>query len=120
MTQRRNSTTQAIGRGLVHGVPYLLTGLSGIGTAAMLWVGGGIILHGMEQMHFETIPHALHEGAHAIAETVGVAKGVVEWLANAIAASIGGLIVGGVIVGLMHLRPKRAEAADSACPEEIV
>ncbi len=120
MTQRRSSTTQAIGRGLVHGVPYLLTGLSGIGTAAMLWVGGGIILHGMEQMHFETIPHALHEGAHAIAETVGVAKGVVEWLANAIAASIGGLIVGGVIVGLMHLRPKRAEAADSACPEEIV
>src|SRR5687768_5872157 len=62
MTQRQNSTSQSIGRGLVHGVPYLLTGLSGIGTAAMLWVGGGIILHGMEQMHFETIPHALHEG----------------------------------------------------------
>ena len=120
MTQRQNSTTQAIGRGLVHGVPYLLTGLSGIGTAAMLWVGGGIILHGMEQMHFETIPHAIHDGAHSVAEAIGTMVPVVEWLANAIAASIGGLIVGGVIVGLMHLRPKRAEAADSACPEEIV
>ena len=41
---------QAFGRGLVHVVPKLLSALSGIGTAAMLWVGGGILLHGMEEL----------------------------------------------------------------------
>jgi predicted DNA repair protein MutK len=87
----------------------------------MLWVGGGIILHGMEELHFEAIPHAIHDGAHSVAEAVGVMIPVVEWVANALAASIAGLIVGGVIVGAMHLRPKRAQPADAApCPEEIV
>jgi hypothetical protein len=121
MIERGSAVVRSVGSGLVHGVPYLLTSLSGIGTAAMLWVGGGIILHGMEQLHFEAIPHALHEGAHAVAEAVGVMTPVVEWLANAILASIAGLIIGGVIVGLMHLRPKRHQPANAAaCPEEIV
>jgi hypothetical protein len=121
MTGRRSPALQSVGSGLVHGVPYLLTGLSGLGTAAMLWVGGGIILHGMEELHFEAIPHAIHDGAHSVAEGVGVMVSVVEWLANAVAASIAGLIVGAVIVGAMHLRPKRAQPADAAaCPEEIV
>ncbi len=119
LAQRRGAATRAIGRGLVHGVPYLLTGLSGIGTAAMLWVGGGIILHGMEEMHFDTLPKAVHAGAHSVATGIGVAVPVVEWLANALAASVGGLLVGGVIVALMHLRPHhKAEPAD--CPPEIV
>ncbi len=121
MTGRGNAAVRSFGSGLVHGVPYLLTGLSGLGTAAMLWVGGGIILHGMEEMHFEAIPHAAHDGAHALAEAIGVMTPVVEWLANAIAASIGGLVVGGLIIAMMHLRPKRHQPADAAaCPEEIV
>jgi predicted DNA repair protein MutK len=122
MTERRSATARSIGSALVHGVPYLLTGLSRLGTAAMLWVGGGIILHGMEELDFETIPHALHDGAHAVAMAVGAMIPVVEWLANAVAASIAGLIIGAVIVGALHLRPKRqmqpAEAGD--CPPEIV
>jgi len=56
-----------------------------------------------------------------VAESVGMMIPVVEWLANAVAASIAGLIVGAVIVGAMHLRPKRPQPADAAaCPEEIV
>src|SRR5688572_27236227 len=47
LAERRNRGSQALGRGLVHVVPKLLTALSGIGTAAMLWVGGGILLHGL-------------------------------------------------------------------------
>ena len=121
MTQRASPAVRTLGSGLVHGVPYLLTSLSAIGTAAMLWVGGGIILHGMEQLGFETMPHAVHDGAHSVAEAIGTMTPVVEWLANAVAASIAGLIIGGVIVGLMHLRPKRQQPADAAaCPEEIV
>jgi predicted DNA repair protein MutK len=121
MIERRSAAARSIGNGLVHGVPYLLTGLSGLGTAAMLWVGGGIILHGMEELHFEAIPHAAYEGAHSVAAAIGVMVPVVEWLANAIAASIAGLMVGAVIVGALRLRPKRQQPAEgAACPEEIV
>src|SRR6476661_296483 len=58
MAQRRSRATRAFGNALVHIVPKLLTALSGIGTAAMLWVGGGILLHGIEDLGFETLPHA--------------------------------------------------------------
>ena len=121
MTERRNATTRAIGSGLVRGVPHLLTGLSRLGTAAMLWVGGGIILHGMDEMGFDAIPHALHGGAHATAEAIGVMVPAVEWLANALAASVAGLVVGTVIVGVLHLLPKRRQPAEATdCPPEIV
>jgi len=121
MTERRNATTRAIGSGLVRGVPHLLTGLSRLGTAAMLWVGGGIILHGMDEMGFDAIPHALHSGAHATAEAIGVMVPAVEWLANALAASVAGLVVGTVIVGVLHLLPKRRQPAEATdCPPEIV
>jgi uncharacterized protein len=47
LARASGAATRAIGRGLVHVVPKLLSGLAGIGTAAMLWVGGGILLHGL-------------------------------------------------------------------------
>ena len=99
LAERENRGAQSLGRGLVHVVPSLLTGLSGIGTAAMLWVGGGILLHGLEFMHvLEVVPHTVHAVSHSVAEAAGVLPGVIEWLANAIGASIVGLAVGGVIV----------------------
>jgi predicted DNA repair protein MutK len=41
----------------VRGMPYFLTVLSGLGTAAMIWVGGGIILHGLEEYGLDWLPH---------------------------------------------------------------
>ena len=112
LTERRSSGSQALGRALVYGVPKLLTSLSVIGTAAMLWVGGGIVLHGLEELHIlEAVPHAVHDAAHAIATGIGVMEGAVEWLANAIGASIAGLIVGAPIVALLHLWHRRPGAA---------
>jgi predicted DNA repair protein MutK len=103
LAERSNRGAQSLGRGLVHVVPGLLTALSGIGTAAMLWVGGGILLHGLEVMHvFEALPHFVHETSHSLAGAVGVLPGVIEWLANAIGASILGLVAGGVIVVIVR------------------
>ena len=100
LTQRASSGAQALGRGLVLGVPKLLTFLSVVGTAAMLWVGGGIVLHGLKVMHLmEAVPHAVHDLAHSAAGGFGA----LEWLLNALGASIAGLIVGVPIVGLVHL-----------------
>ncbi|MDQ3246129.1 MAG: DUF808 domain-containing protein [Pseudomonadota bacterium] len=111
LAERRNAATRAFGRGVVQVVPKLLTGLAAIGTVAMLWVGGGIFLHGLEELNIlEAVPHAIHEGAHAIAVGLGVIPGVVEWLANAIGASIVGIIVGLPIAFALKLYHRRRDA----------
>jgi predicted DNA repair protein MutK len=102
MAERRSPATQAIGRGLIHGVPWLLTSLSGIGTAAMLWVGGGILLHGFDELGFKTVPHLIHDWADSFAGQVGVFGGATAWLANAFAAAIAGLVIGGIIVVIVR------------------
>jgi len=102
MAERRSAATRAFGRGLVHVVPKLLKSLSGIGTAAMLWVGGGILLHGLEDLGVERLPHAIHELADGIARNFGPLEPIMAWLAGAIAASIAGLIIGGTIVVIVR------------------
>ena len=108
MVQRRNRAAQVVGRALVHGVPYLLRGLSIVGTAAMLWVGGGILLHGLEELHILTgIPHFVHDTAHALSR----GSAALEWLLNALGAAIAGAIVAAPIVGIVHLWSRRKKAA---------
>ena len=108
MVERRNKGAQLVGRALVHGVPYLLRALSIVGTAAMLWVGGGILLHGLEELHILTgIPHFVHDAAHALAGGYVA----LEWLLNALGAAIAGAIVAAPIVGMVHLWRRRKKAA---------
>ena len=99
LAQRANAGVRAFGRGLVRVVPKLLKSLAVIGTAAMLWVGGGILVHGLEVLHVaEAVPHLIHDLAHGIGAYAGPLGGAVEWLFNALGAAIVGLIVGGAIV----------------------
>jgi predicted DNA repair protein MutK len=103
MAERRNSATRAFGNMLVRVVPRLLTALSAIGTAAMLWVGGGILLHGLEEMHLlDGLPAAFHEAAHAIGSKAGPLSAIVEWLVNALGAAIVGIVIGGVIAAVVR------------------
>ncbi|MFF5076217.1 DUF808 domain-containing protein [Actinoplanes sp. NPDC000266] len=102
------------GRGLVNAMPKVLTALTVIGTAAMLWVGGHIILVGTDElgMHFlyEWVHH-LEEAAH---DATGALGGVVGWLVNTVASAILGLIVGALIVVVVTFtlhRRKRGTAA---------
>ncbi|MGE7207433.1 DUF808 domain-containing protein [Sphingomonas sp. NPDC019816] len=111
LAQRDNGTAQAIGRGLVKAMPVLLRILAIVGTAAMVWVGGGIIVHGMEEFGLTTVPHLIHDIAHHAGEAVPFAAGAVNWIVNAIGGAIVGLIVGGVVVGVLHLIPSRKGAA---------
>ena len=111
MAERRNRASKAFGLGLVHIVPKLLSALSGIGTAAMLWVGGGILLHGMEELGAPTIPHLVHDTAHHIYEAVGggAIGAILEWVANAIGAAIAGAIIGWVIAMIVRRFHKHPE-----------
>jgi uncharacterized protein len=110
MAQRRSRATRAFGNGLVHVVPKLLTALSGIGTAAMLWVGGGILLHGLEELHLAgPIPQAIHDLAHRAGAATGIFSGIVAWLVNATGGAVVGLIIGGIIVAVVRQFTRRPE-----------
>ena len=61
MAKEGNRARRAIGRGLVDFMPKLLAALALIGTAAMLWVGGQIFLHGLDEYHIGNIGHGLHD-----------------------------------------------------------
>ncbi|MGZ2411769.1 uncharacterized protein ACUXST_001190 [Sphingomonas sp. F9_3S_D5_B_2] len=110
MTLRGSRARRAVGEALVRGVPKLLTALSAIGTAAMLWVGGGILLHGLEEMHIAgAVTHAVHDFAHDAGAASGIFGGLVNWLVGALAGAIAGLLVGGVIVIVVRRFTKRPE-----------
>ncbi len=88
------------GRALVQGMPYLLSGLGTIGTAAMIWVGGGIILHGLEAYGLGGPSHALHDWGAAAALAVPVAGSLVAWLVEAAGAGVAGFVVGLIAIPL--------------------
>jgi uncharacterized protein len=99
---RRTAAAQAIGRGLVKSMPKLLAALAVIGTAAMLWVGGGIVVHGLEGLGWGAPAHLIHDAATAIG-----GGGFVEWLVGATGSGLFGLALGAVIVAAMSLLPRR-------------
>jgi hypothetical protein len=103
MAQRRSRATRAFGERLVKVVPKLLSALATIGTAAMLWVGGGILLHGVEELHLAgPIPHLVHEFADEAGEAAGAVGAIVSWLITALAGALVGILIGGVIVVLVR------------------
>jgi predicted DNA repair protein MutK len=94
--------TRGFGRGLVLGMPYFLKLLSVVGTAAMLWVGGGIIIHGLEEFGLSGIGHAVHAIAEAAAHALAAIAGAVQWLVTAAASGVFGLVVGALLIPLVN------------------
>ena len=109
MAKRRAAITRAIGRGLLLGVPKLLKALSAIGTAAMLWVGGGILLHGMEELGLRHLPETVHYVADGLAAGMGNAAPLVAWIATATASGIVGALVGMVLVIIVRQLTRHPE-----------
>jgi predicted DNA repair protein MutK len=87
-----------LGRAMVHGTTYLLNALGGIGTAAMIWVGGGIVLHGLERYGLGGLSHAVHDAAAAVAGVFPAAGALLGWLVEAAAAGLVGLAIGLVAI----------------------
>jgi predicted DNA repair protein MutK len=86
--------SRGIGRGLVKGMPILLRLLGIIGTAAMLWVGGSIILHGLDVLGY---PWA-YDTIHHIAVAVAGGSGFVEWAVTALLEGILGIVLGMLLI----------------------
>ena len=109
LAERRSASARALGRALVHAMPMVLGGLATIGTAAMLWVGGGILVHGMHEYHLDAVPGLVERLGHA-AGSVPLIGSVTGWAATAAASAVVGLLVGGVIVAVMHFIPRKRAA----------
>ena len=90
--------SRGLGRGLVLGMPPFLSFLSILGTAAMIWVGGGIIVHGLEVYGFTAIGSGIHTAAHAAAHALPSVGGAVEWIVAAAGAGVVGLLIGGAAI----------------------
>ena len=97
----RTRATRGMGRGMVAAMPPLLAFLSTVGTAAMLWVGGSIVLHGLEVTHLWAWPYdTIHHLAEVAAEAVGVAQGFIQWFVQAAIDGVLGLGLGILLIPL--------------------
>jgi predicted DNA repair protein MutK len=85
---------RAFGRSLVRGMPGFLTFLGGAGTAAMIWVGGSIVVHGLEAYGVHSVGHAINSAAEAAAHALPPAAGPVKWIVLAVLSGIVGLCIG--------------------------
>lgn len=93
LARRRSRFARALGRGLVKGMPVVMRALSTIGTAAMIWVGGGILVHGAAQLGWRAPEEAIHHAAGAL----GHGNGIAGWVVTAIGSGMIGLVLGGAI-----------------------
>jgi predicted DNA repair protein MutK len=92
--------TRALGRGLVVAMPTALMVISIVGTAAMLWVGGSIVTHGLHELHLSWF----YDTIRAISDTVsdGGAYAVIAWFVTALCDAIVGLALGTLLMPIVE------------------
>ncbi|GAA4803683.1 DUF808 domain-containing protein [Nocardioides caeni] len=115
LAQRQSALSKRVGMGLVNAMPRLLSVISVVGTVAMLWVGGHILLVNLDDAGWW---HAPYEWVHGIEHDIehaihGVLGSVLAWLANTGISAVVGLAVGLVVVGIIAALPFRKDPAEA-------
>jgi uncharacterized protein len=105
LTERSSETSQKVGRVLVSAMPKLLAALSTIGIAAMLWVGGHILLVGVDDLGWHAPYEFVHHLEEVVHDAVSGVGALLAWLLNTTASAIIGLAVGAVAAVVMHYLP---------------
>jgi predicted DNA repair protein MutK len=104
LAQTRGGAVASFGRSLVRAMPVVLSLLSTVGIAAMLWVGGHILLVGLDDLGLSVLYDAVHHLEEDVDHALGAVGGVGAWLTNTAASAILGLVVGAIVVAVMHRR----------------
>ncbi|WP_298748907.1 DUF808 domain-containing protein [uncultured Serinicoccus sp.] len=105
LAQRESEGTQRFGRGLVKAMPIVLRTLSIVGVVAMLWVGGHILLVGMDDLGFHPIYEFVHHAEEVVGGLVPGLHGLLAWLTNTFFSAVLGLSVGLLLVGVVSVLP---------------
>lgn len=110
LAQKPSTLKQMVGRGLVKGMPILMSVLSKVGVVAMLWVGGHLLLVGMDELGFHAPYGFVHHMEMLVHDATGSAGAVLGWLVNTAFSCVAGFIMGcvvtAVVLGIKNLRGK--------------
>ena len=119
--------TRTLGQGIVTAMPKLLTVIAVIGTTAMLWVGGNIVVHGAHELGWHWPYETIHHIAAGAAGAVTFAQGLIEWLVTAAIDGVIGLALGLLLIPVVTklilplipaLLPEKQAASGSLRPSE--
>lgn len=89
--------TRRIGARIVRAMPMVFRVISVIGTVAMLWVGGHLVIANLA----ETVWHGPYDLLHVIEHALEPAGPVVVWIADTAVSAVAGLALGMVVVGIV-------------------
>jgi predicted DNA repair protein MutK len=101
---RESASSQKLGRAMVAGMPILLTWLSVIGTAAMLWVGGHILIIGAHELGWD-LPYDIVHDLEGSVNDVGGIGGLLAWLVNTALSAVVGIVWGAIAVAVVSRLP---------------
>ncbi|WP_371684179.1 DUF808 domain-containing protein [Flaviflexus sp.] len=101
MTKKDSPKSKKIGSGLVKAMPVVMDVISIVGTFAMLWVGGHIVLNGVYEFGFTPIHDFIHTLAGNV-ENIAVVGGLLAWLIDTAISLVIGLIWGLIVLAIVH------------------
>jgi uncharacterized protein len=104
LARTREGAAASLGRGLVRAMPVLMSALSTVGIAAMIWVGGHILPTGLDDLGLSGPYDAVHHLEEDVRHALGAAGGVAAWLTNTAASAALGLVAGAIVVAVLHRR----------------
>ncbi len=94
----RTGAGRAFGRGILRAMPWVMRALSFVGTAAMTWVGGGIVLHGLASFGIAGPEHFVEALAHGAETALPFLGGTAGVVATILADLVVGLLVGLLLI----------------------
>jgi uncharacterized protein len=101
LAQRNGIVSGPVGRALVYGMPPFLETLSLVGMVAMLWVGGGILVHGLASFGITAPEHVIHGLSETVRDAVPFDADVLAWVVSASGAAIVGFIAGAITAAVV-------------------
>jgi hypothetical protein len=99
--KERTAVTRVVGRGIVRSMPGVMVFIATVGTVAMLWVGGSILVHVLLDFGWHLPYEQIKQTAKLAAETLGSARGFVTWGVTAGLDGVIGLTVGLVLIPIV-------------------
>ncbi len=82
-----------VGRTIVRVMPHVFSVIGVVGTVAMLWVGGHLVIANLAEVGVPVFHHILEVAEHAVSG----AGGFVTWLVETLLSGIFGVVLGAVI-----------------------
>ncbi|MDT1062924.1 DUF808 domain-containing protein [Paracoccus sp. CPCC 101403] len=98
----RGGALAGFGRGLVRFMPGFMKVLTVVGTAAMIWVGGQIVVHGLHELGMHQPYQWVRERSEAAAQALPQVAGAAGWATTAFLDGIFGLVLGFILIPLVQ------------------